>query len=578
MKEFMKKFSSWLNENKFYNKFNLTEASSKDLMSGTNEWNNVSIEDMNSGNFPDTVKIAAKYAFNKLGCVIGFKYPSTNVTSATQPLYIKVDPSHKSRSSRKELYKQMISFSTPTKIESDVYVYTAIKSELPTDGSVDLTSKGFMQANNINAEKLGNSRCFIGIYQKTGDVLNLTGVVRFKIEADESENTEGGSIKCQIKSANSLLKRIFGGNGATLDRKSAADFGDKIVSTLKSMNINETECKVYDLIFNQSYKGENDYNPKVLKKLMINKTTSVLDYMNNSNISVTVAELIIPWLLALGVKTICGINVNEILTGDANAFCTHISWPDGATNGNTDYEICYANYNNHKPVGISAKAEGGHKTTLISLIWDNLDNKLFKKSSTISNIANGLKILKKINPAATSALKTWVAGASVKKSLSSADVSQLSFTYNELVTSDKYYNKKNLPKPVLTLLKELDVLSADKWFPYSLTSNFEKIAAEGINSDAKNSYDIIYRIKMAEPYFQIEMLKDNQNGFKLVVIEPEQVNSTKNMQNKIKKIVAVATNGAKSDPDKEENPLVKAKKLTTLAGNGQFLGIKLSDK
>lgn len=235
------------------------------------------------------------------------------------------------------------------------------------DGKIDI-----VEADSRTSEKRVEAKC----------ILDLT--VKEDVESAKKSQVADANFLLQSILSTALktktttaYKKQYISVQAIDDRKTAMKkIGDSIDD---SQDLNSLDKSIYAVLFNTVLnKGASDnFLMDILKKNKINSQQSFAEAIESqSTYGVVVSELLVPFLLLAGFKTIDG---KEILKGISETEkVVSVEFPEKKNNVLTDYNVTFVNTDAGKRYAISAKWTDGHNSPgLFTLLCDNM--KMFGK-------------------------------------------------------------------------------------------------------------------------------------------------------------------------------------------------------
>lgn len=396
----------------------------------------------------------------------------------------------------------------------------------------------------------------VGIYTKEKDgKLHLKAIVRYRIAKAAKSDAKKQTSDAVIPNASILLGKVFGGGPQELKatKESTKKFADKTLEVVNKQigDVESMEYKTYAEMFEKMNFNEPNTSKKNKSFSSFAFSPEVAKYIKKSNVGKTIAEIFVPWLLANNVNEFANQkNIIEAVT-DENYTIEKISWPEGATNPFSDYDLFFAEA--VSPTGvrklfpISAKYKEGHRIPLLPLLLKSIpmleklkpNQKISTayKKSRIKKIADVLKKYGRYKSSETGGkdivegklngqmmFATWIAGA-VSIGMTESAISQLFDLWMKL--QDKTANVSDIKKSPLYKALYQKISSTDKSlinnrFPYSLTAALEKLAQRWLDED-KASKDVVkFMLKeIGNDYSQIRLLPDAKYGFTIDIKRPK---------------------------------------------------------
>lgn len=583
----MEKFTKWLDESLtaegFAGVLDRLVLDEANICKGVSDW--VFVTDENIGSYPENIKLVMKYMLKKWPKYIkAFMLPEVSKLPQNNKyeLYVCVDTSELSNNNqtgRKELYN---------KLTSELTAYEQLTPEFKigpasNDDKNKFNSNGFrLSFNDIKNTALQNTQVSIGLFTENEDELVLDTLVRYRIEEYKTEATETKKIRCNIQNANALLANIFGSNEWRIGGFGGlrpSQFASKLIDVLKQKNIlNSKEGETYRSIFGMKT-FPADFDPKFLKDINVDSTTTAADFIYDSNILAVLSELIIPWLLINGVRSFKGVNLIEKLSGDPDDSITAVSWPTSASNKNTDYSVSFAQFQSGKEVGISAKFGTGHLTSAITVMRDYLTD-FCKGKLMINRAARAMKLCIDTYSGATNVFICWCMAAALNGEVSESTISQLYDLYKRLTTNDKGPRLNKFAPDDEKLIETVYGISvknipdnAKPAWPYSITYLLEKKMVDALNAD-KDSKIFFYNIKMGnnEKYHQIELYTNKSDVISIKVKSPVAVNKKTDVSAKID---FRCKTGPGNNSIRKNNSIATCVAIARSGGGkGQIIGVK----
>lgn len=250
------------------------------------------------------------------------------------------------------------------------------------------------------------------------------------------------------------------------------------------------------------------------------------EFIKDSNISIVAAEILIPYLLLLGYKSINGVDmITPIYGKSTKKTIKYIRWYSSVNMPNVDYSISFLKTENKaKEKIISAKSNKSNKSTIISSLRNYVDcDKLYFDNKTlIGKILTSLKLIKK-DPIYNNAFACWIIGyvCQTRKILTKSKMLEMHKIFMNL--KDVNFKLSKSYKSYINKFFGFDTKTIKTpLYPYSLTDIFEKSATMTLNNEKNiEALETIYDIKMKECiYTQIEMNNDKDKVFTISVKKP----------------------------------------------------------
>jgi hypothetical protein len=251
---------------------------------------------------------------------------------------------------------------------------------------------------------------------------------------------------------------------------------------MRNIEASDIEKEVYDKLLDNYGNTVVTTNFYTDEKYKLSNGKSLGETLCNSNIMTVASEIIIPYMLLCGVKTIDGIDIIKAFAGDSkNKTVQAIKYPKSNTNYFADYSVVFVKDNKTNDIEeykVSSKTGSGNKISLFTLynqnktIFENAKGLIGNAAKYCNKNFNDVKLIK--------AKFTWILGALA-----------CGMTYPQVDTLLKQYDVINahLPAPktleYFKSLKKYGIDTTSKAFPYTLTDTFNKKACEILNNDNK---------------------------------------------------------------------------------------------
>lgn len=388
--------------------------------------------------------------------------------------------------------------------------------------------------------KPANSWIPIGLFIKNeNSELELDTLIVFRLNEISDSTDEKAVIKTQAKNANSLVQLAFGNSkNLVIKASNTIDFSNNLIAKLNELNLPQDEFDTYNELFGPNFKKSkaingNRFDPKQL-------SDNVKTFIQKSNITVIIAEILIPWLLVNGITMFGNINlIKELLGNKANDKIISVSWPASATHGYTDFSISFAKFESGKEIGFSAKSNEKNYNfpTIIPILLNNKD-KFSNLKNTLGLCANTLYKVQQKYPR-KSIFYCWCMNSAINQSSipSDDDIEKLYNVFKGLTSGEEKILQTDKRFNIgLKYVQQKYPEDIAAW-PYSITNIYEKNVVKALNNEngINSSRSTFYNILMgsADAFYQIELIKNNSDVFSLKFKKPEKVNQKTDNSSKI---------------------------------------------
>lgn len=199
----------------------------------------------------------------------------------------------------------------------------------------------------------------------------------------ESEISDAGTLLEMLKPSKLKIskKTVYGKEYLAID---AIDNRASMLKSIRSIinkNVSAAMDKaMYSVMFNailsKEQKGDQFSMKKLKESKISNDSTFIEGLQAQKTYGAVMAELLVPFLLLCGYKSIDGKEILKGLPTDEKV--VSVEFPNAKNNVLTDYDTVFANTSDGRRYAISAKWTDGHNSPgLFTLLYDNI--KMFGK-------------------------------------------------------------------------------------------------------------------------------------------------------------------------------------------------------
>ena len=476
------KFTEWLLEN--------TDLLNEKICSGAGTWPIIELKDIGTEVTDVELKKAIAFIINNIpkNKVQFIKLNPNNTT--VNEIYIAVDANKRSTTheDRKKLYEIFFE-NTGIKEDSDEksflfkgckYISLDKNFLEKLDYQIEFEGKLKQYGNNLKDVITGdqNSAVNFGSYYIKNGIIYIDNIFKFKFEPS-GMTVNSDYIKSTIKYANVLLDKL---ENKTISTVEIDNLRKTILNNIKSIKSPYIEYEIYEKLlgkYNSSVNTSDFYTEKY--KLSNGKTLGETLY--NSDIMTVASEILIPYMLLAGVKTIDGNDIIKAFAGESkNKTVQAIKYPESNTNFFADYSVVFVKDNKTNDIEeykVSSKTGAGNAMSLYTL-YRKHPEQFEGATGLLKEIINYCKNKKLII-----SKFVWIAGA-IAKGMSYEQIDSLLKIHDKLI--------EELPnKNIFNELNKLGIKGKELPYPYSLTDYFNKIACDALNKD-KDAKDIVLKI------------------------------------------------------------------------------------